>query len=282
MNRTINIGGTLLSLDRCAVMSIINITDDSFYSSSRATSESEIAKAIEQAASEGADILDFGGYSSRPGAKDIPLEQELERLSGALALAREIAPDMAISVDTFRSEVVSRLYDSYGAFMVNDITAGFGDSAMIETVGRLHLPYVAMHMRGTPQTMAHLTGYDDIIGDLLLYFRERIEKMLDAGIVDIIIDPGFGFAKSVEENMELMQRLGELKVLGCDMLVGVSRKSMIYKTLDTTPDDALIGTALMNWEALRGGASILRVHDTHQCKQTVTLFESYYGRSSKS
>lgn len=281
MVKSINIGGTLFSLDRCAVMSIINITDDSFFSASRAVAERDIAKAIEKAIEDGADIIDFGAYSSRPGASDIRVEQEIERLLSAVAALRSIAGYFPFSIDSFRSEVVRAIYDSFGSFIVNDITSGDADREMITLVGELSLPYVAMHMRGTPQTMSSLTEYDDIVGDLFQYFTPKIKELKEAGVKDIIIDPGFGFAKGVDQNMELMRRMDELKVLGCPILAGVSRKSMIYKSLETTPEDALIGTALMNWEALGKGASILRVHDSYECWQTITLFERYHGRSIK-
>ncbi len=281
MEKSINIGGELLSLGSPAVMSIINVTDDSFYGASRSIGEKDIAEAVERAIEEGADILDTGGYSSRPGASDIPVEEETRRVLMAVSALRNFAGYFPFSVDTFRSEVVERVFDEYGAFMVNDITAGGGDENMIPLVGKLGLPYIAMHMRGTPQTMSELTSYDDIVGDILAYFRDKIEELKSAGVKDIILDPGFGFAKTLEQNIELMRRLSEFSVLPHPLLVGISRKSMIYKSLDTTADDSLVGTALLNWEALRAGASILRVHDTHQCRQTITLREKYYGGSTK-
>lgn len=266
----INIGGRLWSAgpERPRVMGIVNATPDSFFEGSRRQSETEIARAAEQALRDGADMLDVGGYSSRPGADDVPETEELARLDRALRAVREaVGPDFPLSVDTFRSGVVRRLYDRYGAFVVNDISAGGLDPQMLRTVGELRLPYIAMHMRGTPQTMASQTDYPaeggGVVGDVLRYFVRKVAQCREAGIVDLILDPGFGFAKSVAQNFELLRRMNELSVFGLPILAGLSRKSLIWRTLGTTPAEALNGTSVLNVEALRQGAAILQIGRAH-------------------
>ncbi len=264
------------------IMSIINITPDSFFEGSRNVSQDEsvereqIAKRVRKAIDEGASIVDIGGYSSRPGAAEVSLEEEWRRVDIGVEVAREVSSDILISIDTFRAEVVRRAYEKYGYFIVNDIMAGEGDPSMFEMVAKLGLPYIAMHMRGTPATMTSLTDYEEgVVEGVVNYFRERVQAMQEAGIKEIILDPGFGFAKSVEQNFQLLDSLSELVDLGYPVLAGLSRKSMIYRVLEVDPKDALAGTIALQWEALRQGASILRVHDTREAAQIIKLYETY-------
>lgn len=280
----INIGNRLLHIgpDCPQVMAIINVTPDSFFSESRRQSDAEIAQAVETAVCDGAAIIDLGGYSSRPGANDIALDEELRRLEKGFRIVREVTgTDIPVSIDTFRSGVVERLYDRFGAFIVNDISAGELDAGMIPLAGRLGLPYIAMHMRGTPQTMNGLTDYPEetggVTGEVLRYFVRKVAQARAAGIKDLILDPGFGFAKTVARNFELLRRMDELAVFGLPVLAGLSRKSLIWRTLGTTPAEALNGTTALNWEALRRGASILRVHDVREAVETVRLYRAYTG-----
>lgn len=278
----INIGGHLFTVGPgCEqVMAIVNVTPDSFFAGSRKQSDAEIAAAVEKAVREGAGIIDLGGYSSRPGAEDIPADEELRRLENGFRVVREAAgADFPVSVDTFRADVVARLYEMFGAFIVNDIAAGGLDPEIMPIVGRLGLPYIAMHMRGTPQTMNSLTNYPaemgGVMGDVLRYFARKIAEARAAGIKDLILDPGFGFAKTAVQNFELLGRMDSLAVFGLPVLAGLSRKGLIWRTLGVTPTEALNGTSVLNWEALRQGASILRVHDVREAVETVKLFRAY-------
>lgn len=274
-----NIGGRLLDLSSPVVMSIVNVTPDSFFQGSRNATRTDIIGSVQRALDEGTSIIDIGGYSSRPNADDIPPEEEARRVCDALKIIKEeFGDDLFISVDTFRSEVVERAFDTYGAFVVNDITAGLGDKYMIDVVADLGLPFIAMHMVGTPKTMSSLNNYDDLMTDILKYFRKRFEKLHEAGVKDIVVDPGFGFAKDTEQNFELLRRVSELSVLGKPILAGVSRKGMIWKTLEVTPEEALSGTTALDWELLRQGVNILRVHDTKDAVQTIKLFNKYRNR----
>ena len=265
-----------LDLSQPQVMAIVNVTPDSFYSGARTMDDEAIAARVRQVVAEGATIIDIGGYSSRSGAEDVSTEQEWERVSRALSVVQDVAPGVVVSVDTFRSEVARRSIEQAGAIIVNDISAGEADAAMVDVVAHYGVPYVAMHMRGTPQTMQQHTGYEcGVVAEVADYFRRRTEWLRERGVKDIILDPGFGFAKSVEQNYELLAGLGELQTEGCPLLVGLSRKSMIYKVLDTTPDNALNGTTALNWEALRQGATILRVHDVAEAVEVVKLYAEY-------
>lgn len=259
------------------VMAIVNATPDSFYASSRTQSRKAVAERVEQALLQGAAILDIGGYSSRPDADDVSVEEEWIRVDMALSAAREVSDDAPISIDTFRSEVIRRAVERYGDIVVNDITAGEGDVEMLATVAELELPYIAMHMRGTPQTMQQLTHYVDVVSDVKSELQERIVAMESAGVERkrIALDPGFGFAKTVEQNYELLAGMHKLKSLGQPLLVGVSRKSMIYKPLGITPNDALAATQAIHWEALRQGATLLRVHDVKEAVDTIKLYEKF-------
>lgn len=259
------------------VMAIVNVTADSFYEGSRVTDVEAVESRIAEAVAAGATIIDIGGYSSRPGADDIPMEQEWSRVDMGVGAARRVAPEVAVSVDTFRAEIVRRTVEKYGAVIVNDITAGEGDSRMFDTVAELGVPYVAMHMRGTPQTMQSKTEYKDVVTEVVEYLSSRATELQRRGVKreNIILDPGFGFAKSIEQNYQLLGGLNRLCDLGYAVLVGLSRKSMIYKVLETTPQDALAGTIALNWEAINLGTTILRVHDVEPAVQIVKIFREY-------
>ena len=272
---SVNIGGKLVDLSSPCVMTIINVTPDSFYAGSRITDDDQLIGSVGRALEDGAGLLDIGGYSSRPGATDISPEEEGDRVCRALESIREHFGYFPISVDTFRSEVVERVLETWGPFLVNDITAGEGDPRMIPVVAANGLPYVAMHMRGTPQTMTGLTQYGDVVDEVLDYFVRKLAELDAAGVHEVIADVGFGFAKTVEQNFELLRRLDEFSVLGVPILSGISRKSMIWKPLGITPAEALAGTTALNWELLRKGTHIIRVHDTAEAVQTVRLFECY-------
>lgn len=254
------------------VMTIVNVTPDSFYDGCRSFTEEEIEHHVVRAIEEGADMLDVGGYSSRPNADDVAVDEEIARVGRAMKVIRRVYPEMVVSIDTFRAEVVRRIVDEWGACIVNDISAGELDPEMITTVARLGLPYVAMHMRGTPTTMQSMTDYGDIVDEVRTYFVHKISELRAAGIEDIVIDPGFGFAKTLEQNYQLMSGLHRLEDLGAPMLVGISRKSMIYKLLGSTPAEALNGTTALHLEALRQGAKILRVHDTREAVEVVKIY----------
>ena len=269
-----------LNLQDRQVMAIVNLTPDSFYAESRQATVDDVRQRVEAVIAEGATIIDIGGYSSRPGAAEVSLDEEWRRVRMGLDALSAVDGDVVVSVDTFRSEIVRRAYEEYGPLMVNDISAGEIDGDMLSVVARYRLPYVAMHMRGMPDTMQSLTEYKSgVVRGVREYFEARIVEMTAAGIdpKNIILDPGFGFAKSVEQNMELMKGLGDIAALGYPLLVGVSRKSMIYKSLNITPNDALPGSLAMAWEALVGGAKILRVHDVAATRQIVDLF-NYYNK----
>lgn len=252
-------------------MGILNVTPDSFYSGSRTQDKEEIANRVNTIVSEGADIIDIGAYSSRPNAEDISPEVEMKRLSTGLDIVRKLYPEAKVSVDTFRADIASRCVKEYGVQMINDISGGTLDNRMFETVGELKVAYVLMHMRGTPQTMMQQTRYEQIIPEMLYYFAERIARLESLGVNDIVIDPGFGFGKTLDDNYQLMNRLDEFARIGLPLLVGISRKSMIYKLLDKTPEESLNGTSVLNTLALLGGADILRVHDVKEAVETVKI-----------
>ncbi len=275
-----------IDLSNIHVMSILNVTPDSFYGSSRALNldETLIKDSIRKAIADGATIVDIGGYSSRPGAADVSVDEEWRRVERGVGLVREVNGEVLISIDTFRSEIVRRAYEKIGFFMVNDITAGDvangGDADMFATVAELKLPYIAMHMRGTPQTMQQMTDYSadgGVVESVLSYFRAKIAACRVAGIEELILDPGFGFAKSVEQNYELLKSLDRVADLGCPLLVGLSRKSMIYRVLggEREPKDALAGSIALNWEAIQRGANILRVHDVRECTDLIKISKKY-------
>ena len=256
------------------VMAIVNVTDDSFYSASRAIDNEVLETRVREVIEQGATIVDVGGYSSRPGAVDISVEQEWQRVRCGLQAVRAVSTDIAISVDTFRAEVAQRAIEEFGEVIINDISAGELSPDMVDVVAEAGVPYVAMHMKGSPQTMQQLTTYnEDITSAVCRYFDQRVEYMLSRGVKQIILDPGFGFAKSVEQNYQLLSGLHRLCEMGYPVLAGVSRKSMIYKLLGVTADEALTGTIALNWEALRQGATILRVHDVREAVEVVKLYK---------
>ena len=259
------------------IMAIVNVTDDSFFAGSRTPERSAVVLRVERAVADGATVIDVGGYSSRASAADIPTEEEWRRVDSGLSAVREADSHIAVSVDTFRAEIVRRAADKYGELIVNDISAGEADAEMIPTVASLGLPYIAMHMRGTPQTMQSLTDYEDVVAEVRDYLAARACYMISQGMrrENIILDPGFGFAKTAEQNYRLLGGLHEICALGYPVLAGMSRKSMIYRLLGITPEESLCGTQVLNWEALRQGASILRVHDVREAAQTLKMYETF-------
>ena len=271
--RYINVNGRLMDLSEPQVMGILNVTPDSFYAGSRMETEKDIINRLHQITSEGASILDIGAYSSRPDAEHISAEEEMNRLRAGLDLVRKHQPEAVVSVDTFRADVAKMCVEEFGAAMINDISAGQLDAAMFGTIAQLGVPYIIMHMQGTPQNMQMNPHYDHLLKEVFLYFAERVQKLRDLGVKDIIIDPGFGFGKTLEHNYELMNHLDEFRLFELPLLVGISRKSMIYKLLGTTPEEALNGTTVLNTLALMKGANILRVHDVKAAKEAVTLVE---------
>ncbi|HEY4785749.1 MAG TPA: dihydropteroate synthase [Bacteroidales bacterium] len=273
--RTLNFAGTLYELTTPMVMGILNITPDSFYEGSRYTSEASVLQRCERILVDGGAIIDIGAYSSRPGAEHISEEDELNRLVPALKMIRKTFPDALLSVDTFRANVAKIVVRDFGVQMINDISAGTLDESMMETVASLNVPYVMMHIKGDPRTMQQLTEYDDLIRDILKYFAEKVEKAKMAGVQDIIIDPGFGFGKTLEQNYQLLSRLSDLRIFELPVLVGISRKSMIYKLLEITADNSLAGTVAVNTLALLNGANILRVHDVKEAVDTVKIVATY-------
>jgi len=270
--RYINAGGKLLDMEIPKVMGVLNVTPDSFYKGSRYKTDEEILGAALRMMDEGADIIDVGGYSSRPGAKDISKEEEGKRVLCAIKLINRLLPEAIISVDTFRADIALEAILESGAHMINDISGGDADNLMFSVVERLNVPYIMMHMRGDPVTMQDNPVYDDIVADILNWFGERIFRLQSAGVKDIIIDPGFGFGKTIDHNFEMLRRLGDFSIAGLPLLVGVSRKSMIWKSLKITADDALNGTTALHAIALSNGADILRVHDVKEAVQAVQLF----------
>ena len=267
-----------INLRRSHVMAIVNVTPDSFYSGSRTTSTEDIVRRVERVIAEGATIIDIGGYSSRPNATEVSLEEEWERVRRGLEAVAKVGGGVAVSVDSFRAEIIRRAVEEFGEVIVNDISAGEQDAGMLGVVAKYDLPYVAMHMRGTPQTMQSMTEYEGgVVAAVVEYFTERVEEIALAGVRRdrIILDPGFGFAKSMEQNYELLRDLDKLRALGYPLLVGLSRKSMIYKPLGITPEESLSGSLAMAWEALRGGSAILRVHDVAETAQILRLNNIY-------
>lgn len=270
---TINCNGNLIDLTIPKVMGILNVTPNSFYDGGKYNDESQILKHAEKLLSEGADFIDIGAYSSKPNAEFVSEEQEIERILPIVNLVLKEFPKAIISIDTFRAKVAQVCIES-GAAIINDISAGKLDEKMLETVAKFNVPYVMMHMKGNPNTMQSLTQYENIVKEMLFYFSERIAAARQFGINDIIIDPGFGFAKTLEQNYEVLQKSDYFKILELPMIIGISRKSMIYKTLATTPENALNGTTFLNAIALSKGANILRVHDVKEAVECVKLFQN--------
>lgn len=268
---TINVNGQLIDLSRPQVMGILNVTPDSFYFGSRKQTEWEIRERVEQIINEGGQMIDIGAYSSRTGADDVSEEEEMRRLREGMKIVKELAPDMPASVDTFRANVAKMCVEELGVGIINDISGGELDKDMFKTVAKLGVPYILMHMKGTPQTMQQAPHYDDLMKEVMMYFAEKVQKLRDLGQKDIILDPGYGFAKTLDHNYQLLRQQEMLQVFELPLLVGISRKSMIYRLLDTSPQEALNGTSVLNTIALQKGANILRVHDVKECVEVVKI-----------
>ncbi len=264
MMHTLNLRGKLYSLCEPKIMGILNVTPDSFYAESRTSNEEHIAARVQQLMDDGADMIDIGGYSSRPGADDVSPEEEMNRLRRGLRVVRRLYPEVPISVDTFRADVARMCVEEEGADIINDISGGMMDRQMFRTVARLGVPYILMHMQGTPDTMQQAPHYDNLRREVMLYFAERIDRLCQMGAKDIIVDPGFGFGKTLEHNYELFHHLDDFNLFNLPLLVGISRKSMIYKLLGGTPQTSLNGTTVLNTIALMKGVHILRVHDVKE------------------
>ena len=277
----LNVNGRLLDLSTPCVMGILNVTPDSFYSGSRMQTEEEIEARVRQILEEGAAIIDVGAYSSRPNADHVSAEEEMNRLHLGLDVLRRTAPDAIVSVDTFRADVARMCVEEYGVAIINDIAAGEMDADMFSTVAELNVPYIMMHMQGTPQNMQQHPHYDNLLREVFLYFARKVQQLRDLGVKDIVLDPGFGFAfgKTLEHNYQLMAHLEEFRLFELPLLVGVSRKSMIYRLLDTTPQEALNGTTVLHTLALMKGADILRVHDVRQAVEAVRIVEAMKAAS---
>lgn len=273
--KDIYINNSLIDFSSPLVMGILNLTPDSFYDGGSYLDLNEVKQRIEKIINEKGDIVDLGAYSSRPGAEHISAEEELKRLIPAVKLINESFPDIIISVDTFRACVVEEIYKIHGEFIVNDISGGTMDYEMYETVARLNLPYIMMHIKGTPQNMQANPTYDNVVEEVYSFFEERVTKLAALGHEKIILDPGFGFGKTLEHNYEILRNMNRYKVLNLPVLVGVSRKSMICKLLNCKPPEALSGTIALNTLALQMGADILRVHDVKDCVDTVGIFNAF-------
>lgn len=277
--RYINVNGSLLDLSQSRVMGILNVTPDSFYAGSRTQTEAEIVRRVKQIVSEGAAIIDIGAYSSRPNADNVSAREEMERLRMGLKILFEIQPDAVVSVDTFRADVARMCVEEYGVAIINDIAAGEMDANMFHTVAALNVPYIMMHMQGTPQSMQQHPHYDNLLKEVFLYFARKVQQLRDLGVKDIILDPGFGFGKTMEHNYELLSHLEEFRIFELPLLVGVSRKSMIYRLLDITPQEALNGTTVLDTICLLKGADILRVHDVKEAVETVRIVQAMRNNS---
>jgi dihydropteroate synthase len=272
LTHTLNLRGRLLELREPQIMGILNVTPDSFYSDSRTPDEAHITARVRQMMDEGADMIDIGGYSSRPGADDVTPEEEMDRLRRGLRIVRKLYPEVPVSVDTFRADVARMCIEEEGADIINDISGGMMDRQMFRTVARLGVPYILMHMQGTPDTMQVAPHYDNLRREVMLYFAERIDRLCQMGAKDIIVDPGFGFGKTLEHNYELMNHLEDFAVFNLPLLVGISRKSMIYKLTGGTPQTSLNGTTVLNTISLVKGAHILRVHDVKAAAEAKQIY----------
>lgn len=271
---TLNLRGKLYPLDEPKIMGILNVTPDSIYAESRTSDDTHITERVKQMMEEGADMIDIGGYSSRPGADDVTPQEEMERLRRGIRIVRKLYPEVPLSVDTFRADVARMCIEEEGADIINDIAAGMMDRQMFKTVARLGVPYIMMHMQGTPDTMQIAPHYDNLRREVMLYFAERIDRLCQMGAKDIIVDPGFGFGKTVAHNYELMNHLEDFNIFKLPILVGISRKTMIYKLLGGTPQTSLNGTTVLNTIALTKGAHILRVHDVKQAVEAKRIWKA--------
>lgn len=270
---TLNLRGRLAEYSRPVVMGVLNVTPDSFYSGSRAQTHADITRRARQLVADGADMLDIGAYSSRPGADDVSADEELRRLEAGLSAVREaVGYDIPISVDTFRADVARRAVE-WGADIINDISGGLLDEGMFETVADLHVPYILMHMRGTPATMQTMTDYTDVVADVIGELSHKLSRLEELGVADVIIDPGFGFAKTLDQNYRLLSHLDAFAILGRPVLVGMSRKSMLTRFLGIDATEALVPTAIVGALALERGAAILRVHDPREAAQAIAIVE---------
>ena len=264
-----------LDFSRRQVMTIVNVTPDSFFAGSRTPDWLDVERRVREAVEAGASVIDVGVYSSRPGADEVSPEEEWRRVDLGVGAVRSLSPDLPVSIDTFRSSVAARAIHKYGKVIINDISAGELDPLIVDVAAEHDVPYVAMHMKGDPRTMQSMTDYRDIVAEVVDYFRERTAQLREWGVRRIVVDPGFGFAKTLEQNYELLRGLHRLAELGYPVLAGVSRKSMIYKLLGTTPAEALNGTTALHWECLRQGAVILRAHDTREAVEVVRMFDQF-------
>ena len=271
-SKTLNIRSSLLSLDTPQVMGIVNLTPDSFYAPSRKQDGAAITERVRQILREGGTMIDVGAYSSRPGAAEVCAKEEMERLRKGLPYIIRETGGMPVSVDTFRADVAKMCVEEFGVNIVNDISGGTLDTAMFSTVAQLRVPYILMHIKGTPQTMQEAPHYDNLMVETFLYFAEKIKALHELGVSDIIIDPGFGFAKTLTHNYELLAHLEDFKEFNLPLLVGVSRKTMIYRLLGCTAGESLNGTSVVNTLALMKGADILRVHDVKACVEVVKVY----------
>lgn len=269
---TLNLRGRLLDLQEPRIMGILNITPDSFYAGSRTESEADITQRLHTLMEQGAEMIDIGAYSSRSGADDVSEEEETERLRRGLRIVRKLYPDVPVSVDTFRANVARMAVEEEGADIINDISGGEMDRQMFRTVARMGVPYILMHMQGTPQDMQQAPQYDNVRREVLLYLAERIDRLHQMGVCDVVADPGFGFGKTLQHNYELMEHLDDFAELDCPLLVGVSRKSMVHKLLGGTPLTALNGTTVLHTVALLKGADILRVHDAAEAVEAKRIY----------
>ena len=280
-SKYINVNGFLLDLSSPCVMGILNVTPDSFYAGSRMQTEIDITHRIEQIVGEGAGIIDVGAYSSRPNAENVSPAEEMERLRMGLGILRKVQPDAVVSEDTYRADVARLCVEEYGVAIINDIAAGEMDGDMFRTVADLNVPYIMMHMQGTPQNMQQNPHYDNLLKEVFMYFARKVQQLRDLGVKDIILDPGFGFGKTVEHNYELLAHLEEFRIFELPLLAGVSRKSMIYRLLGTTPQEALNGTTVLDTICLLKGADILRVHDVREAVETVKIVEAMKKEGAK-
>lgn len=271
--KTINLKGELLDLSAPVVMGILNVTPDSFFEGSRKETEQQIIDRVNEILNQGGTIIDIGGQSTRPTSTLISSQEEIERLKFALSIINREFPEAILSVDTFYSDVARFSVEEHGVAIINDISGGEIDKEMFKTVAKLNVPYVLMHMRGTPQTMSTLTDYDNLIQDVFYYFSKKIAELHLLGVNDVIIDPGFGFSKTLDQNYELMASLNGFSIFEMPLLVGISRKKMISGFLDTTPGESLNGTTILNAFALQNGANILRVHDVKEAVEAIKLTE---------
>ena len=273
IKKTLNFNGNLVSLSTPMVMGILNVTPDSFFDGGRYQNAQAIQSRCAQMLEEGADIIDIGGYSTRPGADNVGEQEETKRVTEAVKIVKKAFPEAVVSVDTFRAGVAHAAVQE-GAAMVNDVSGGSLDQAMFETIARLKVPYVLMHTRGTPANMQQLTDYDDVFLEILDYFSKKVDILRTLGVKDIVIDPGFGFAKTLHQNYELLKKLNYFDILNLPILVGVSRKSMVYKLLGVTSAEALNGTSALHMFALMNGASILRVHDIKEANEVIQVYNA--------